>query len=68
MDVVNRTAFTSPLANARYVPLSQNGIVERIYAGLNVWTILLSLLLVAVTYDQRGSNEASHRAEEGHEC
>ena len=54
MDVVsNATSFTSPLAHAD-LPISplDNGFVARILDGINGWSILLTTILLLVTYDQ----------------
>jgi hypothetical protein len=58
MDVIaNASSFVSPLANAD-LNLHQAavapgfGVLGRIWAQLNVWTVLLTLLLVLATYDQ----------------
>jgi hypothetical protein len=51
------TAFQSPLADAQLKLATTtslaSGIVSRYLQQLNGWTIALSLLLVAITYDQR---------------
>ena len=58
MDVhSNATSYTSPLAHAplklhQAALASGSGIVGRIWAQLNIWTVLLTLLLVLATYDQ----------------
>lgn len=49
---VNNTAFVSPLANAQYAVPSSSAFVDRILQQVNLWTISLTLLLVAITYDQ----------------
>jgi hypothetical protein len=58
MEVIaNGTTLTSPLANASIiypeaVLAPASGILGRILAQLNVWTVLLTLLIVCATYDQ----------------
>lgn len=53
MDALsNATSFTSPSANADYVVPAASGLLANIHASLNGWTIALSLILLAVTYDQ----------------
>lgn len=49
---VNNTAFVSPAANAQYGVAHTSGFVERILGQLNLWSVALTLLLVAITYDQ----------------
>ncbi|KAJ9654043.1 RNA polymerase C-22 sterol desaturase [Neophaeococcomyces mojaviensis] len=49
---VNNTAFVSPAANAQYGFAQTSGFVERILEQLNFWSVALTLLLVAITYDQ----------------
>lgn len=44
--------FSSPLANSQYVAPQSTGFVDRIVSSLNIWSVLLTLLLVCVTYDQ----------------
>lgn len=54
MDV-NATSFTSPLANAQYgsinVPPQIEYVVDAI-SKASVWTVLWTLLAIAVVYDQ----------------
>ena len=55
MDLIaNGTTFTSPLANAqlKLQAASASGIVGRIVAQCNVWTVLFTILALLVTYDQ----------------
>jgi hypothetical protein len=56
MEVLsNATSFASPLAHADvqlHRATSASGIVGRIVEQLNVWTVLLTLLLLCATYDQ----------------
>ncbi|KAK5943986.1 RNA polymerase C-22 sterol desaturase [Knufia obscura] len=49
---VNNTAFVSPLANAQYELPPSSGFVDRIAQQVNFWTLSLTLLLLAITYDQ----------------
>lgn len=49
---VNNTVFVSPVANAQYVDTQTFGFIERIVSQLNVWSVLLSIVVLAVTYDQ----------------
>lgn len=53
-SLTNATSFVSPLANADYIiPLSQNnGFLNRISEQFNAWTALLTLILLAISYDQ----------------
>lgn len=51
---VNNTAFVSPLANAQYELPPSSGFVDRIAQQVNFWTLSLTLLLLAITYDQCG--------------
>ena len=54
------TAFQSPLADAQITLAATSsfasGIVSRYIQQLNVWTAALTLLLLAITYDQRKSS------------
>lgn len=52
--IANGTTFTSPLANAqlKLQAASASGIVGRIVAQCNVWTVLFTILALLVTYDQ----------------
>jgi hypothetical protein len=55
--ISNATSFTSPLANANLklhqaAVASGAGVLGRVWAQLNIWTVLLTLLLVLATYDQ----------------
>lgn len=58
-SLTNHTAaaFESPLANAQIKVAATSsiasGVVSRYLQQLNGWTIALSLLLIAITYDQR---------------
>ncbi|OAP59067.1 hypothetical protein AYL99_06365 [Fonsecaea erecta] len=55
MDVLaNATSFASPLANAdlKVQAAYASGIVGRVWAQLNVWTVLLTIILLLATYDQ----------------
>ena len=58
-SLTNATSFVSPLANADYkIPLSQSyGFLNRIAEQFNVWTVALTILLLAVSYDQGMSLE-----------
>lgn len=49
---VNNTAFVSPTANAPYSIVQTPAFVDRILESLNFWSVSLTLLLLAVTYDQ----------------
>lgn len=49
---VNQTAFVSPTANAPYSFAQPLPFIERILDQVNFWSICLTLLLLAVTYDQ----------------
>jgi len=55
MATVNAT-FASPSADAKYaqffVSQSSSGIIAKIVGGLNFWSIVLSLFLLLVVYDQ----------------
>ena len=53
----NATSFTSPSANAdlklpQAAIASGAGFLGRISAQFNIWTVLLTLVLVLATYDQ----------------
>lgn len=50
--VSNATSFTSPSANADYVLPAASGLLGKVLESMNGWTIALSLILLAVTYDQ----------------
>jgi sterol 22-desaturase len=55
MAAVQNTSFHSPLAQASYHKLGENGAVEGVLStisGLSGWSIALTLLLGAVLYDQ----------------
>ncbi|KAL2441000.1 C-22 sterol desaturase erg5 [Exophiala dermatitidis] len=55
MDVLaNATTFASPLANAdlKVQAARASGVVARILASLNGWTVILTVLLLLVAYDQ----------------
>lgn len=58
---VNNTAFVSPTANAPYNFAQPLPFVDRIVASLNFWSISLTLLLVAITYDQCMCNHTSRK-------
>jgi len=49
-------SFASPLANAAHAKIQMqmpvDGIVARVFNGLNVWSALLGVLLLLVSYDQ----------------
>ncbi|KAK5451520.1 RNA polymerase C-22 sterol desaturase [Exophiala xenobiotica] len=53
-SVANGTTFASPLANAqlKFQAASASGIVGRIVAQCNVWTVLFTILALLVAYDQ----------------
>jgi len=53
MSTLN-ASFASPLADATFAKMTMpaEGIVSRISGNLNVWTVLLTLLVLAVGYDQ----------------
>ena len=46
--------FASPAANANYSPPLpiDNGVLSGVYAGVNNWSVALTILLVFVAYDQ----------------
>ncbi|KAL6249675.1 RNA polymerase C-22 sterol desaturase [Rhinocladiella similis] len=52
--VANRTAFTSPLADAQLKIQAANasGMVGRVVAQLNIWTVLFTILALLIAYDQ----------------
>lgn len=52
-DVVNRS-FTSPIANADYIPFTaaNGGFLSRVYNGMNGLSVTVTLLLILVAYDQ----------------
>lgn len=52
--LANATSFTSPLANAQLTghATRASGLVGRLLAQLNGWTVFVTLLLVLVAYDQ----------------
>jgi C-22 sterol desaturase len=54
VEAVNSTLAASPRADAAAHVGAQvvNGVVARIIEGMSVWTVLLTLLLGAVLYDQ----------------
>lgn len=55
MDVVaNATSFASPLAHAdlKIQAARASGVLGKVLQQLNVWTVLLTVLLLLVTYDQ----------------
>jgi C-22 sterol desaturase len=53
--MANNVSFASPLADAKYAQIigqpQIDGVLSRL-GELSIWTILLSLLLCAVAYDQ----------------
>lgn len=55
----NATTFTSPLANAnlKIHAAHASGLLGRVLAHFNIWTGLLTLLLLLVTYDQGEQEE-----------
>lgn len=57
----NTTSFTSPLANAQYgsinVPPQVEYVVDAI-SHASIWTVLWTLLALAVVYDQSASANA----------
>lgn len=57
---VNNTAFASPIANAPYILSQSSPVVDRIVASLNFWSVSLTLLLLAITYDQCTSFAVFH--------
>lgn len=52
-DVVNQS-FTSPIANADYIPFTaaNGGFLSRVYNGMNGLSVTVTLLLILVAYDQ----------------
>ncbi|KAH0843825.1 Cytochrome P450 61 [Fonsecaea pedrosoi] len=55
MDVLaNATSFASPLANADLTlqAAHASGVLGRVWAQLNSWTVVLTILLLLATYDQ----------------
>lgn len=52
---VNATSFSSPLANAKYaasgIPAQLEPVMEAI-SQMGIWTVALTILAVAVVYDQ----------------
>ena len=55
MEVLaNATSFTSPLANAdlKIQAAHASGVLGRIGAQLNGWTVAFTILALLVTYDQ----------------
>ena len=48
-------SFTSPTADAQFSPLPHvpvGGLISQLYGGVNGWSLLLTFLLLCVTYDQ----------------
>lgn len=55
MDTLaNASSFASPLADAdlNFQAFQPTGFLARTLAQFNVWTVLLSLLVLCATYDQ----------------
>jgi hypothetical protein len=52
--LANASSFASPLADAdlNFQAFQSNGFLARTWAQFNVWTVLLSLLVLCATYDQ----------------
>lgn len=54
MSVMN-ASYASPVADAAFAKINAiapEGFVQRILAGANAWTVVLTLLIGAVLYDQ----------------
>jgi C-22 sterol desaturase len=54
MSVMN-ASFASPVADAAFAKITTvapEGFVQQLIAGANMWTVVLSLLIGAVLYDQ----------------
>ena len=54
MSVMN-ASYASPVADAAFAKISAiapEGFVQRLLAGVNTWTVVLTLLIGAVLYDQ----------------
>ena len=47
-------SFASPAANADYAKTfpTDSSLLSRMYGGLNIWTVVLTTLLMLVVYDQ----------------
>jgi C-22 sterol desaturase len=48
-------SYASPVADAAFAKISAiapEGFVQRLLAGVNTWTVVLTLLIGAVLYDQ----------------
>ena len=58
MAAILKSSFASPTADAKYpavFPSSDDGFLSRVYSGMSAWSIVLTLFLMLVTYDQRKS-------------
>ena len=55
--LANGTAFVSPSANAQSHVATSSGFVGRIVEQLNGWTIALTIVLLAISYDQGASGQ-----------
>jgi hypothetical protein len=59
MSVMN-ASYASPVADAAFAKISAiapEGFVQRLLAGVNTWTVVLTLLIGAVLYDQGEPNK-----------
>lgn len=59
MSVMN-ASYASPVADAAFAKISAiapEGFVQRLLAGVNTWTVVLTLLIGAVLYDQGESKK-----------
>ena len=52
-------SFASPLANADYPAISDNGLVSRIYSNTNGLSVFVTFLLALVAYDQCKSHSSA---------
>lgn len=50
-SVVNGS-FASPLANADYMSVSDGGLLSRVYNGVSGLSVLVTIFLMLVAYDQ----------------
>lgn len=52
-SLTNATSFVSPLANADLkLQIQTSGLLSRIAEQTNVWTVALTIILLAISYDQ----------------
>ena len=46
------SAFASPRADAAFAPEAVGGVVATVLDGLSLWTVLMTIFVGAVIYDQ----------------